>query len=238
MQRLIICCLVLASFVLYAELAEGLPGRSSSGGGRSSSSSSRSSSIGSRIKSVFTGNKNKGPGGSSSSGGYSAGGFSSAGLGGKTKKHSKLGGRLKKAAVIGAVAYGGYQLGKLSGSFGSWGAGYQFNDWNKWREADGFMCRSTNDCSWIDPRLYCQDYELDFSPMRGWFGGDYLSIVGECSCPDNLIWSDNDMKCREVSAFGAIAIGAGAIIGIIMAAIVGCCCCVGACFFAKKAFSS
>ncbi len=75
---------------------------------------------------------------------------------------------LKKAAVIGAVAYGGYQLGenkihrlpllffdnnhhflvvsgKLSAGYGSWGwgrqHGYGFNDWNSWREVDGFMCR-------------------------------------------------------------------------------------------------
>lgn len=83
---------------------------------------------------------------------------------------------LKKAAVIGAVAYGGYQLGKLSGRFnnygggydGGYGGGYGFNEWNRWREIDGFMCRNDNDCNWIDNRLYCQDYELDFRPsVRG-----------------------------------------------------------------------
>ena len=26
------------------------------------------------------------------------------------------------------------------------------------------MCRDDNDCNWIDARLYCQDYELDFQP--------------------------------------------------------------------------
>ena len=75
---------------------------------------------------------------------------------------------LKKAAVIGAVAYGGYQLGKLSGGYSHWGwgrsHGYGFNDYNRWREIDGFMCRNNNDCNWIDDRLYCQDYELDFRP--------------------------------------------------------------------------
>ncbi len=75
---------------------------------------------------------------------------------------------LKKAAVIGAVAYGGYQLGKLSGRFHSYGhghgGGWGWNDYNRWREVDGFMCRNTNDCNWIDRNLYCQDYELDFQP--------------------------------------------------------------------------
>ena len=75
---------------------------------------------------------------------------------------------LKKAAVIGAVAYGGYQLGKLSSGYSHWGwghsHGYGFNDWNRWRGMDGFLCRNTEDCSWIDRQLYCQDYELDFQP--------------------------------------------------------------------------
>lgn len=83
------------------------------------------------------------------------------------KQGSKLR-TLKKAAVIGAAVYGGYQLGKLSGSFHNWGwgrsHGYGFNDWNRWREVDGFLCRTNDDCNWVDPRLYCQDYELKFQP--------------------------------------------------------------------------
>ena len=80
----------------------------------------------------------------------------------KKSKHSTL----KKAAVIGATAYGAYQLGKLSGGFGHYhhGGSWGYNDYNRWREVDGFMCRTDNDCNWIDQRLYCQDYELDFSP--------------------------------------------------------------------------
>lgn len=41
---------------------------------------------------------------------------------------------------------------------------FDFDDWNEWREADGFLCRTTADCSWVDERLYCQDYEFDFNP--------------------------------------------------------------------------
>ena len=59
--------------------------------------------------------------------------------------------------MIGAVAYGGYQLGKLSAGYGNYGwgrqHGYGFNQWNRDREADGMLCRNTNDCNWIDPRL-------------------------------------------------------------------------------------
>ncbi len=26
------------------------------------------------------------------------------------------------------------------------------------------MCRNNDDCKWMDARLYCQDYEMDFQP--------------------------------------------------------------------------
>ena len=70
-----------------------------------------------------------------------------------------------KGAAIGAGAYGVYKLGQLSTRFdGNGFGGYGINDWNSWREADGMLCRKNSDCSWLDPHMYCQDYELDFSP--------------------------------------------------------------------------
>ena len=86
-----------------------------------------------------------------------------------------------------------------------------------------FLNRTTQDCTWMDPNLLCQDYEMDFSmtvsnlilsksisiymtvsnlisslfitvsssilfksydsaSQRAWFGGDYMSIIGECEC--------------------------------------------------------
>ena len=63
---------------------------------------------------------------------------------------------MKKAAVIGAVAYGGYQLGKLSTGFGNYGwahqHGYSFKTWNRDRKADGMLCRNAEDCKWIDDK--------------------------------------------------------------------------------------
>ena len=83
------------------------------------------------------------------------------------KKGSKLK-TLKKAAIIGAVAYGTYKLGKMKAGFGGWkygrSHGIDFDKWDSWRQIDGFMCRDSNDCNWIDSQLYCQDYKLDFSP--------------------------------------------------------------------------
>ena len=87
---------------------------------------------------------------------------------GSTKRKSGLKSKLKKAAVVGVGVYGVYKVNKLRKKFGkrSWSRkSYEFNDWNDWREADGFLCRSDNDCQWIDQRLSCEDYELEFTPV-------------------------------------------------------------------------
>ena len=53
--------------------------------------------------------------------------------------------KLKKESVVGAVAYGSQQLGKLSARYPSWEWGQKngvgFTQWNDWRQADGFLCR-------------------------------------------------------------------------------------------------
>jgi len=184
-------------------------GRSSSSwGGRSSSSSSRSS-----------WGKGSKP--------YS---HSASAVGGKSK-FKKYGGRLAKAAVVGAGVYAGYKLAKLSGKFIGAGLGYGFDDWNSWREADGMLCRRSNDCQWIDRSMYCQDYELDFSVSRAWFGGDFAAIVGECACPEGNFFDDSQMQCIEASGMG-IGVLIGIIIGAI--AIMSCCCCAAFCYCMKR----
>ena len=160
---------------------------------------------------------------------------------------------------LGAVAYGGYQLGKLSSRFSGYGGGYGygdqrygFNDWNRWREIDGFMCRDSNDCNWIDRDLYCQDYELDFQPsvretcvchcisdlqafgilfQALWFGGDVARIVGECACPHGMVFDNREMQC-ERSFMGGI----GMIVSSLFAVLILMCCCGCACFMVVRRF--
>ena len=100
-------------------------------------------------------------------GGRGSGGKNKYGGGGKSK-WKKTGGKLAKAAVIGGGVYTAYQIGKMKGKFssGSWGNdhGFDFDDWDDWREADGILCRNKTDCTWIDPNMFCQDYELTFVP--------------------------------------------------------------------------
>lgn len=105
------------------------------------------------------------PGWGKSKGSIGGGGWSNPGTGSSGFKSKGKYGTLKKAAVIGLGAYAGYQLGKLAGNFAAWGAnGFSFDQWNKWREADGFLCRKNEDCNWIDQRMFCQDYEMNFTP--------------------------------------------------------------------------
>lgn len=149
---------------------------------------------------------------------------------------------MKKAAVIGAVAYGGYQLGKLSAGYGNYGwgrqHGYGFNQWNRDREADGMLCRNTNDCNWIDPRMYCQDYELDFSVSRSWYGGDFASIVGECSCPHGYYFNDRgrNLGCESQGFFSGMS-GTSLVLAILIPLAILICCCCGAVYAFRKMFS-
>ena len=120
-------------------------------------------------------------------------------------------GRLKKAAVVGAAAYGSYQLGKLSTGYSKWAWGqehnYAFNDWNTWRKADGFLCRNHSDCDWINEQLHCEEYDSwTWTPSSDWFGGNGGEkildiIVGECECPDGMHFDDEEMECADVSVF-------------------------------------
>lgn len=153
-----------------------------------------------------------------------------------------IGSKLKKAAVVGVGVYAGYQLGKLSAGYGSWGYGrqhgYGFNDWNRWREVDGFLCRETSDCSWVDPRLYCQDYELDFSPSRAWYNGDasqIARIVGECACPHGMFFNDREMRCQNRGYFSGLSGTALAFAILIPLGVLMCCCCAGV-YVVKKFF--
>ena len=143
---------------------------------------------------------------------------------------------VKKVALVAAGAYAGYQLAKLGTKFGSWshGGSWGFDDWDDWREADGMLCRTSDDCRWVDRSMRCEDWEIRRTGFSsGWFGGvPTLAIRGECACPEGTFFDDDDMACNDVPPFG---FGLLTIIGIIIAVIVTACCCV-CCCFGKKLF--
>lgn len=213
-----VALLFIAVFISIDESeASPAPRRKSSGGRRKSSSGSSGGWGGSNTKT----NSNSGYGGN---GGY--------------KKKNKMKSNLKKAAVIGATAYGAYQIGKLSGRFGNYGGygmggrRYGYNEYNRWREIDGFLCRRNEDCNWVDARLYCQDYELKFTPSALWFGGDAASIVGECACPYGLVWDNYEVQCKT-NYFSTQNMLMFILIPIL---VLSCCCCLGI-YVARKMFN-
>ena len=88
--------------------------------------------------------------------------------GGRKPKGSKL----TNATVTGIGIYSAEQLAKLSVKFAKGNFTYLsnltnddwFDEWNNWREAEGLLCRKDLDCSWIDTKMDCVDYELQFTP--------------------------------------------------------------------------
>jgi len=167
--------------------------------------------------------------GGSRTGGYSRGRSSSSYSGGKK---SSVKSKLKKAAVIGAVAYGSYQIGKATARFAHWShSGWGFNDWNRWREQDGHLCRNNNDCTWLDRNLECEDYELDFSPVRAWYGGDFAAIVGQCDCRGGMEWDNRELEC-QVPRFGGSLVTV--LVIVLVLGVLGCCCCGFLCWFCRR----
>lgn len=220
---LVVSIILLVAVLSNIDESDAAPEPRKRGGGGSKKSSGSSG-----FGSLFGGSKKKNKG-YSNSGGYGGSNY---------KKKSKTKSNLKKAAVIGATAYGAYQLGKLSNSFGGYNGGYGhgsrwgYRDYNNWREVDGMLCRNTQDCDWIDRRLYCQDYELKFQPSALWFGGNAAAIVGECACPHGMRWDNYEVQCKT-NYFS----GTNLVIAILVPLLVlVCCCCVGV-YVVRKMFS-
>ena len=68
---------------------------------------------------------------------------------------------LEKSGINGLEEYKSLQLNKLNSRFFDFAwpqdsPGYTFDDWNNWREKDGFLCRNDTDCKWLGFNLECQ----------------------------------------------------------------------------------
>ena len=71
----------------------------------------------------------------------------------KVKPNSSLKKKFVKGAVLGAGAYVGYKAAKMVGKFATSALsreGYDLDEWNNWRRADGMLCQNTDDCRWIN----------------------------------------------------------------------------------------
>ena len=60
---------------------------------------------------------------------------------------------------------------------------------------DGLLCRSDQDCMWLDEGLRCTDYKIDWSVATDWFNGDSASIVGSCDCLEGFWYAEDQISC-------------------------------------------
>ena len=84
----------------------------------------------------------------------------------------------ERSSVLGIGAYTPNQLNILSNKFNSWQNHHywDFSDWNNWRKSDGFLCRTTEDCNWIDPLFHCQNYPSDSIPNVSFFWKSIIKL--------------------------------------------------------------
>merc|ERR1712062_387904 len=126
------------------------------------------------------------------------GSSASRGNGGRRRGSSGMIQKLSKYAVKGLGYYSAHKKRKLKTKWSRRGRrGSSFEDWDEMRQVDGLLCRYDSDCTWIDPNLDCQDYELQFTPNAAWYGGDFASIRGACTCPlwmaSIMEWDENEL---------------------------------------------
>ena len=66
---------------------------------------------------------------------------------------------MKKAAVVGVGAYVAYKVAKATKKFAKRvfeGPKFEYNTWNSYRQADGYLCREDSHCNWLDKNFECQ----------------------------------------------------------------------------------
>merc|ERR1712172_49300 len=145
--------------------------------------------------------------GSSSRGSYSRGsysrGSSSRGSSSSVSSYKKSKARkaistLKKAAVVGLGAYAAYKVAKATKKFAKRvfeGPKFEYNTWNSYRRADGYLCREDSHCNWLDRNFECQTVkDFSWTPITRF---NNLKPTGECGCNAGLDWDEDNLECRS-----------------------------------------
>lgn len=74
---------------------------------------------------------------------------------------------------------------------------WDYDVWSDAAQRDGFLCRSSSDCTWMDPNLECDGHNPTVSPSAAWFGGDVASINGTCQCKETSWWNNGVLQCQQ-----------------------------------------
>jgi len=163
------------------------------------------------------------------------------------KPRTSIGKKLAGGALIGAGAYVGYKAAKATAKFATLpfrartNLGYDFDQWEQWSNSQGFLCRGDQDC-WLSPDLECRNQKLDFEPSNAWFGGDVISIRGQCGCRQGtFVFDGNVCRPQGLGVFGQrggttvvvtserTTFPLWGIILIIVFLVIPCCCCLACC---------
>merc|ERR1719470_173264 len=157
---------------------------------------------------------------SGGSNGFGGSGGNRGGRGNPIKSSSTL----KKAAAVGWGLFSAYRKNKAKKKFKKKKPKFHidqeprddeelFNQWDTWREADGFMCRDNDDCNWLDEDLRCEKYKMSVLSQRrqsinqGWFGGQAMAVVGECHCQRmNQIWDKQELQCSGAKSIHLVGL--------------------------------
>jgi len=142
----------------------------------------------------------------------------------------------KKALAFGAGAYISYKISKkvskkIKKSFKPFrfgGRDYDYDEWDQYARIDGWVCRNDRDCSWLDPRLGCNDYEFSINLINAPWPWK-AELRGTCACEDGFQFNRDSGICEGNSGFftAAAQLAGWAIAVIIIAILLGLCCCCG-----------
>ena len=81
-----------------------------------------------------------------------------------------------------------------------------FTEWLNSMQQDGFLCRTSQDCSWVDSQIMCHDYEVSYAengnafttlPVTAEWFGKKDEIRGACMCSDGFRFNSETLTCYD-----------------------------------------
>jgi len=114
------------------------------------------------------------------------------------------------------------------------GHSWSYSDWSSANHEDGFLCRTSSDCTWLDLDLECYSIQPTVKSHL-WFGGNAQDVAGSCRCLDNFWWDQDDLVCQRWGEARYEGLLTWHIVLIVLASIAGgCCLCEGCGRFAIR----
>jgi len=90
----------------------------------------------------------------------------------------------------------------LRTKFAEWkGVSWSYEEWDEWRRQDGLLCRTDQDCQWLDGNIECEIYdELGWNQTSDWFSGQEGTVRGDCECKYSHTYQVQEFSCQPWSS--------------------------------------